>query len=272
MRLKQYIYVLNNLINAANIFYKLAGESRTLYHISQHGPAKPVPKIYGWPSRNWEEGKEIARTKKEIKEFKKQEPRAGWIRPWLKEPVYSGVFLTNSPVAVWASHGKKGAVHVYKVKENIIKDSGGLHRFDWAPEILISENLWNEGISNGDIKYIGFISSDKFKDIVKEKHVYSLPYKENKAWPSKEEAAKEVAETNEAAKAYLDLIPKIRELRLKNKISIKEAIDITEGLIEFFYSYYNPPINEIPEDKKEKAHLAIKIALEKLKLYIEMAK
>jgi len=43
-------------------------------------------------------------------------------------------------------------------------------------------------------------------------------------------------------------------------------------LIEFFYSYYNPPINEIPEDKKEKAHLAIKIALEKLKLYIEMAK
>ena len=98
-------------------------ETKTLYYIGPH-PAKPVP------YRSW----------------KGDDLESGWYRPWLpgritKEPV---VFMSDNWKGVMHNHGIRGNVYAYKIPKAAIVKSHGLHRYDWAREIIIPKSVWNE--------------------------------------------------------------------------------------------------------------------------------
>jgi hypothetical protein len=96
----------------------ISGGTKTLYHI---GPRPPRPK----PSRD---------------------PRGGWLRKWLpggksREPV---VFMTDDWEEVASFHYVRGNVYAYKIPWAAIKESGGLHKYDKAKEVLIPESVWDK--------------------------------------------------------------------------------------------------------------------------------
>lgn len=162
-----------DILKLAERFVKLSEGFRTLYHISKHGPAKPVSRM---PKR---EKKVLLDDFGEYREIdvKKQSPQEiGWKRPWLNERVESGVFLTPNPIEVVKYHARFGTVHVYDVAESIIRESGGIHHYDGASEILIPENIWSKGLDGELIKYKGSISESDLRDIVKN-------YKQKSSWP-----------------------------------------------------------------------------------------
>lgn len=100
-----------------------AGGSKTLYHIGNRpGQPKPKKRKKQWNSRA-REGE-------------------AWTRPWLDKPVESGVFLTDNPVQVALNHRVKGNVYAYSVPNWVIKESGGIHKFDSAREVLVPKDLW----------------------------------------------------------------------------------------------------------------------------------
>lgn len=105
------------------------GGTRTLYYIGRR-PAQPKPKRVGhWKDRG--------------------QPEPAWVRPWLDAPVQKAVFLTTTPDEVAHHHGVFGHVYAYSVPQWVIKQAGGLHRFDWATEIVIPDVLWKH------VKFLG---------------------------------------------------------------------------------------------------------------------
>ena len=100
---------------------KLAGGSRTLYHIGKR-PAQPKPKRAGWRQRG--------------------QDTPDWVRPWLDAPVQKGVFLTPNPFLIAPKHGVFGHVYAYKVPNWVLREAGGIHRHDGGSEVLIPEPLW----------------------------------------------------------------------------------------------------------------------------------
>jgi len=102
--------------------WKQAGGGRTLYHIGKR-PAQPRPNIKGW---TWN-------------------PDGPYKRKWLPGGTYSvGVFLTPDPLSVAKHHGVMGHVYAYKVPEKVIRDSGGIHRYEKATEVIIPEEYWHK--------------------------------------------------------------------------------------------------------------------------------
>ena len=67
-----------------------------------------------------------------------------WNRHWLDAPVESAVFMSDNWKGVWQNHGIFGNVYMYRVPWAAIKDSGGLHKFDWAKEIVIPKSVWEK--------------------------------------------------------------------------------------------------------------------------------
>ena len=117
-------------------------EGQTLYHIGKR-PASPKPKRSGWYSEPGDE--------------------EGWDRPQHDEPIESGVFLTPNPVGIAQNHGIFGHVYAYNVSNALIAAAGGLNRYDFGSEVLIPEDLWNEGIETGEIQFLGkSMDYDKF--------------------------------------------------------------------------------------------------------------
>lgn len=136
---------------------KYKDKYRTLYHI---GNGYPIPvqfskgdigqkNNYGIPDKDY-----------------------GWIRDWKKVPKNEKVvFLTREYCQVYWNHGKVGNVYIFDVPEWVIKESGGLHRFDEASEIIIPESLWKNVIFKGKI--------DKNKMVEKCKNHYIKYYDYN---------------------------------------------------------------------------------------------
>lgn len=116
-------------------------KKRMLYHIGKR-PARPVKKMKWF--EDWDDMKQ---------DFVKVEPDHEWKRYWLKQPVESGVFLSPNPMGIALNHGVGGHVYAYKIPEWIIKEAGGIHRFDWGSEILIPEELWDE--AGDEIEFLG---------------------------------------------------------------------------------------------------------------------
>ena len=119
-------------------------EGQTLYHIGKR-PASPKPKRSGWYSEPGDE--------------------EGWDRPQHDEPVESGVFLTPNPVGIAQNHGIFGHVYAYNVSNALIAAAGGLNRYDFGSEVLIPEDLWNEGMETGEIQFLG--KSMEYDEFVK---------------------------------------------------------------------------------------------------------
>jgi hypothetical protein len=134
--------------------YVQAAGSRVLYHI---GPRKPKPEI-GYKNRGW---------KYRSRDLEELEP--GWQRPWLIERVTKAVFLTTQPDRVWKHHSRQGNVYAFRVPEWVIKEAGGIHEFDMAPEILIPEHLWPH------VEFLGKkYDQDTFDKIMQEKIRYRV--------------------------------------------------------------------------------------------------
>jgi len=98
---------------------KEAAGAKTLYHIGNR-PAMPKP-------------------------YKKDDP-GGWARKWLpggmtNEPV---VFMSDDWKEIAAFHHVRGNVYAYKIPQAAIKESGGLHRYDKAKEVLIPQSVWDK--------------------------------------------------------------------------------------------------------------------------------
>jgi len=99
--------------------------TRILYHIGKGYP-QPVP--YG--RDDWRRG--------------------GWERYWAKySPEEKVVFLTPDFVRVHNNHGIDGNLYIFEVPEWVIKEAGGIHVYDYAPEVIIPEHLWKHVIFKG---------------------------------------------------------------------------------------------------------------------------
>jgi hypothetical protein len=105
-----------------------AGGYRTLYHIGKR-PAEPKPKSIS------------IRKDRDSNEDE-------WVRNWLDRPVKEVAFLTPKPLSVYIDQGIRGNLYAYRVPEWVIQKAGGIHRFDWASEVLIPKPLW---------KYVKFL-------------------------------------------------------------------------------------------------------------------
>ncbi len=112
---------------------RTAAGSRVLYHI---GPKPPQPKPFV-PKMTID-----------------NELLVDHERPWLKEGPDSAIFLTNNPVAVWENHGIRGHLYAYRVPEWVIEQSGGMHRYSDASEIVIPASLWKH------VKFMGKTMDD----------------------------------------------------------------------------------------------------------------
>jgi len=125
-------------------------KTMTLYHIGRH-PAYPKPKQTPDAFGGWG-----------MVGMPGEKPPVGdlaWKRPWLKEPVKEGVFLTDRPVMLGIL-GIKGNVYAYDVPQWVIEEAGGMHRYHESQEILISKELWDK--AGPQIKFLGK-SMDKKK-------------------------------------------------------------------------------------------------------------
>lgn len=80
-------------------------------------------------------------------------PHHGWSRPQHEEPITEPVvFLTPSWKKVWCNHGRHGNVYIFKVPKKIVRKCG-IRKYDYAPEIIIPEELWEECELIGKIDY-----------------------------------------------------------------------------------------------------------------------
>lgn len=104
--------------------------SRILYHIGRGYP-QPVPYKSPLP-------------------FKEDWQRDHWGRYWKSfskdEKV---VFLTSDFVRVHTNHGLDGNLYIFEVPEWVIKEAGGIHIYDNAPEVIIPEHLWKYVVFKG---------------------------------------------------------------------------------------------------------------------------
>lgn len=133
-----------NLLKFSNYFLKeilkISSGFRTLYHVRESGGLPfPVPK---GEKKNWK-------------------------RHWVASEPENGIWLTDNPFALEIEHSIIGKIHVFKISENIIAEAGGLHITDMVKEILISKELWEEGVATEQIKYLGAMTESKMDEIKK---------------------------------------------------------------------------------------------------------
>ena len=54
----------------------------------------------------------------------------------------TAVFLSDDPLSVGLKHGARGHVYAYEVPWSVIKESGGIKRYDRARELMVPGHLW----------------------------------------------------------------------------------------------------------------------------------
>ena len=162
------------------------GETKTLFHVGRR-PARPV------------------------------KPRLGyWSRPWLKEPIYDAVvFMSDDWKAVKTHHGIPGNVYAYKIPVAAIKDAGGLHRYDWAREVIFPEEIWN--------KYN--LSKARSGKVIDSKQAQEILEKENRyAWRMHSYGAGEKTKDKRSFMNWKNLIKDTMTLE-KQKAALKFMTD-----------------------------------------------
>jgi hypothetical protein len=128
----------------------------------------------------------------------------GWARPWLKAPVSAGVFLTDDPTLVLFHHGVDGSkVYSVFVPFWVIKESGGLHVFMGAKEVIVPEELWQHCkiLSSKDVK-----EYDKAIEDIRKKEDKTFEYlmiekpQEEKKQPLTDEQFREILKKDKIVK------------------------------------------------------------------------
>lgn len=85
----------------------------------------------------------------------------GWNRKWLGSDVPEAVFLTDRPVDVGVHHGIFGNVYAYRIPMSVVRDSGGIHRFEDVREIVVPADLWDR------VQFLGkSMDADEFAEQV----------------------------------------------------------------------------------------------------------
>lgn len=129
---------------------RLGGGYRTLYHIGRNLPIAQPKNVSHWADRG--------------------QPGEEWVRPG-RPPIRKGVFLTDKKglMGVRTHHGVLGNVYIYRVPNGLIREAGGMRRYDHAREVLFSESQWDQ------IKrsLIGKIDGDKFEAWIRDEGAWS---------------------------------------------------------------------------------------------------
>lgn len=124
-----------------------ASGTTILYHMDKHGPGFPKP-LRPHYTRNFDWSEVFGDEPSEQTDYQ--------FRPWMKDPPEKAMWLTPDWSLVYSYQmGVPGPVHVYEVDNGLIEEAGGIHRYDRAPEIVISGDIWERGIQEGKIKYKG---------------------------------------------------------------------------------------------------------------------
>lgn len=71
------------------------------------------------------------------------------------------IWLTPNYYEVMNKHGRTGNIHSFQVDNGLIEDAGGIKEFDGAMEIMFDDVLWQQGLSDGKIKYLGKVQENK---------------------------------------------------------------------------------------------------------------
>ena len=122
----------------------------TLYHIDKHGPGYPrsiLPKY-----------------------TEEQEEEFGYrgFRPWKEKYPETVLWLTPNWLEVMTQHGIGGKVHAYRVDRGLVNQAGGLHRYADASEVIFTEELWQQGLRDGKIRYLGVVPESKVRAAIQE--------------------------------------------------------------------------------------------------------
>lgn len=121
-------------VELESLFMEGGSSGQVLYHI---GKRPPIPQLKRHDGGKGEKG-------------------GGWERPWLDKPTGKVVFLTSNPVGVAVHHGvTSGNVYAFDVPNWVIKQAGGIHRYERGSEVLIPEELWQH------VKFKGKVMDQK---------------------------------------------------------------------------------------------------------------
>jgi hypothetical protein len=141
--------------------------STVLYHIGP-GPAEPKPrKMRGareaeraeaeWDTWLKEQG--LSRDNLPGGRGTEEEPDPYPMYWWRKRRpghrAREAVFLSPKPEAIANFHGIYGEVYAYRIANSLIAEAGGIQRYAGAPEIYFSRKLWEKGLRDGDILFLG---------------------------------------------------------------------------------------------------------------------
>jgi len=214
-----------------------ADGSMTLYHI---GPRPPTPTVK-YPT--------AVDDPKYEKEMLKEDPdyyETGYRRPWLGDkPQGPVVFLSDDPASIYHHHGRGGNLYAYRVPMSVVKESGGLHKFDFGREILIPERLWDQ------VEFVGKVPESKFKKLLKDYHFdYSHP---REMWPEKKERDLEKEEQQLKEHSQRKKLEKSVD-RAKRRLNVTKVLDEAALRRQFINSVtnittrFNPGDFPLPED------------------------
>ncbi len=229
---------------------------RVLYHINKYRPARPqVKKSY---MQEWDSSAIDPDTGEKTGNMVNVPGTNTWERYWLKDPIKSGVFLTPNPTDIAMFHGRVGNVYAYMVPEWVIAKAGGIHRYDWGSEILISEDIWNEaGVKGGppyektgEIEFLGkSMDAQELRDSMKSSD-YGRGYTRKATTPSWL-SDEELAAWEKQRKAF-----KLSGLRKtkhpKDVIKMLKPAEVKAALVAFEKEYEEKPDTFIhhPNDRK----------------------
>lgn len=232
-------------------------DKRVLYHINKYRPARPQLKTKYM--QEWDSSAIDPDTGEKTGNMVNVPGTNTWERYWLKDSIKSGVFLTPNPLDIAMFHGRVGNVYAYMVPEWVIAKAGGIHRYDWGSEILISEDIWNEaGIKGGppyektgEIEFLGkSMDAQELRDSMKSSD-YGRGYRTRKAtipsWLSDEE----LAAWEKQRKAFK--LPGLRKTKHpKDVIKMLKPAEVKAALAAFEEEYKGKPDTFIhyPNDRK----------------------
>lgn len=81
-------------------------------------------------------------------------------KPWKYDIDEPGmIWLSNNPMSIRNNHGIKGNVYAYQIDESVIKECGGMYRYDKGTEITIPSDKWDRYVHEGRIKFLGMSMS-----------------------------------------------------------------------------------------------------------------
>ena len=231
-------------------------DKRVLYHINKYRPARPQLKTRYM--QEWDSSAIDPDTGEKTGNMVNVPGTNTWERYWLKDSIKSGVFLTPNPLDIAMFHGRVGNVYAYMVPEWVIAKAGGIHRYDWGSEILISEDIWNEaGVKGGppyektgEIEFLGkSMDAQELRDSMKSSD-YGRGYTRKATTPSWL-SDEELAAWEKQRKAFK--LPGLRKTKHpKDVIKMLKPAEVKAALAAFEEEYKGKPDTFIhyPNDRK----------------------